>query len=167
MEQENFNQTMEVKKLPTGLNVLTILTFIGSAIGLIFSITGYLNAQKNLTEMEKLMNDSEKMAQIPDFMKSMFSPEAVELIRLQVVYKTPLLILGLIGIVLCVMGALQMRKLKMQGYFLWLIGEILPVIGFIIFIGVGSFKGFMGILMICILVLFILLYTLQRKHLKN
>ncbi len=167
MEQENFMNPMEENKLPTSLNVLTILTFIGSGIGLIFSFLGYVNADKNLSEMEKTINNPEMMAKIPDMMKSMFSPEAVELTRQQVLYKFPLLIIGLIGIALCVVGALQMRQRKMQGYYLWLIGEIFPMIGFIIFIGFAAFKGFFAILMICILLLFVILYTMQRKHLTN
>jgi hypothetical protein len=34
--------------------------------------------------------------------------------------KLPVLILGLTGVVLCLAGALQMSKLRMQGYYLWL-----------------------------------------------
>jgi hypothetical protein len=64
------------------------------------------------------------------------------------------------------MGALQMRKRKMQGYYMWLIGEILPFIGVALFI---SFKVFSGFALIAVMfpVVFIILYTVQRKHLTK
>ena len=77
--------------------------------------------------------------------------------------KIPLFIFGLVGVLLWVYGALQMRKLKKEGYTLWLIGEILPWIGTIIFLPV-FFKTIFAYFMI-FPVLFIILYTIQRKHL--
>ena len=63
---------------------------------------------------------------------------------------------------------MQMRKLKQQGYYLWLIGEILPVIGSVLFLGAAAFAGgFMVYIIYGILVLFIILYTMQRKYLIN
>jgi hypothetical protein len=59
-----------------------------------------------------------------------------------------------------------MRKLKKQGYFLWLIGEILPWVAMFIFIGGVFLKTFM-VWFLIFPVLFIILYTLQRKHLVN
>lgn len=168
MEQEDdFNQAMEEKKLPTTLNVLTILTFIGSAIGLISSVYQFFGgAEKGVIKIETALSNP-NFNSMPDFVKNMMSPEALELAKAQVANKFPMLLFGLISVVLCVMGAMQMRKLKMQGYYLWLVGEILPVIAVLIFIGTGMFSGLMGYFMIGILLLFILLYTMQRKHLKD
>jgi hypothetical protein len=81
--------------------------------------------------------------------------------------RVPITLIGVLGIGLCFFGALQMRKLKMQGYYLYLVGEILPLIGSVIFLGMASLSGVPGIITIVFLLLFILLYTLQRKYLVN
>ena len=165
MEQENFMNPMEENKLPTSLNVLTILTFIGSAIGLYSSLSSFFGGEKNIARMEEAYNKMD--ANTPQFVKDMVSPEKIDLMKVMEANKYPMLIFGLVGLVLCIMGALQMRKLKMQGYYLWLIGEILPIIASVIFIGVGIFKGIVGIFLVIFLLVFIILYTVQRKHLKH
>jgi hypothetical protein len=166
MEQENFMNQMEEEKLPSTLNVLTILTFIGSAFGLISSIWEFIGVDKRVVELEAMMNDAEKMAQMPAFMKGMFSKEMLDIAKLQAANKIPMIIIGLISAALCIMGALQMRKQKMQGYYMWLIGEVLPFIGVALFI---SFKVFTGFALFAALfpVIFIILYTVQRKHLTK
>ena len=58
-----------------------------------------------------------------------------------------------------------MRKLQKNGYYMWLIGELLPIVGTLIFIGIGFFTGTTGFFLIFPL-LFIILYTTQLKHLK-
>ncbi len=165
MEQENFMNPTEENKLPRSLNVLTILTFIGSAIGLFSSVSTFFSGQENIAKMEEAYNKMD--SNTPQFVKDMVSPEKIDLMKVMEANKYPMLIFGLLGIVLCLMGALQMRKRKMQGYYLWLIGEIFPVIATGIFVGFGIFSGFMGICMLAILLLFVILYTLQRKHLTN
>jgi hypothetical protein len=157
---------LETKGLPGNLNVLTILTFIGCGLEFLSYIWQYIAADKSVASMEKTMNSPE-FNKTPDFLKKMMSPEAMERARVMAANKLPILILGLIGVALCLVGALQMRKLKMQGYYLWLIGEILPAIGILIFIGVGAFAGWAAILSYAILLVFIILYTLQRKYLVN
>jgi hypothetical protein len=67
---------------------------------------------------------------------------------------------------LCVFGAIQMRQLKKQGYFLYLIGELLPLVAVFLFMGIGALKGF-GAITLVIPLVFIILYTMQRKHLIN
>ena len=158
-------EAMEEKKLPSGLNTLTILTIIGCAVGLIFSVWGFTNAEKRVTDMEKAMAspDFDKM---PDFAKKMMTPEALEVTRTAATNKVPILIISLVGVTLCFVAALQMRKQKMQGYYLYLLGEIFPVICIPIFMGMAAYKGF-GIIGLIIPVLFVILYTVQRKHLTK
>ncbi|MBS4042476.1 MAG: sulfite exporter TauE/SafE family protein [Chitinophagaceae bacterium] len=165
MEQEHTMNPMEENKLPTTLNVLTILTFIGCAIGLITSVSTFFSGEKNIAKMEEAYNKMDPNT--PQFVKDMVSPEKIELMKLMEANKYPMLIFGLLGVALCLMGALQMRKRKMQGYYLWLIGEILPFITAGIFVGFGMYSGFMGIFGIVVLIIMVLLYTMQRKHLTN
>jgi hypothetical protein len=147
------------------IKTLTVLTFIGSAIGFIGSVYQFINAESGVVKMEAAMNNPD----LPDFAKKMMTPEALEAAKLSATNKLPLLIVGLIGVVLCTVGAIQMRKLRQQGYYLWLIGEIFPVIGTILFLGKAAFAQSTMMLAIGygILALFVILYTLQRKYLIN
>lgn len=146
------------------LKTLTVLTYIGSALAFIGSIYQFFNAEKGVENMEKAMANPDT----PEFAKKMMTPEALEAARIGAANKLPILILGLIGVVLCIMGAMQMRKLKMQGYYLWLIGEVVPIIGSLLFLGSSAFAGgFMAYIVYGIILLFIVLYTMQRKYLIN
>jgi hypothetical protein len=162
-EHLNFAAEQNNKKLPTGLNVLTILTFIGCAYELYSNVSNFLKGRKAIEEMEKAQ---EQMAAAPSWAKKMMGPDMMEFITKSFENRIPLLIVGLIGTALCVYGALEMRKQKMQGYYLWLAGEILPWIGIILFTGTIIFKTFI-VWFLIIPIIFILLYTLQRKHLIN
>ena len=153
-------------KLPSGLNVLTILTFIGSGVGFLGGIWNFINAKKGLDQMEAAIN-SPDYENMPAFAKKMMSPEMLEIARKSYENRVPITLIALVGIALCVVGALQMRKLKAQGYLLYVIGEILPLISSLIFLGVGALTGIMGIISIGLVVLFIVLYTMQRKYLIN
>lgn len=152
----------EPAKLNTGLNVLTILTFIGSAYELYNTISSFLKGRAALEEFEK---NQEKMAEAPSWAKKFASPEVHELLQKSIENKLPLFILGLVAVALCVYGAVEMRKLKKQGYLLWLIGELLPFISLIVFTGTIFFKTFLVYFSV-IPVIFILLYTFQRKNLR-
>ncbi len=151
----------EKPTLPSGLNVLTILTFIGCAIGFISSIWGYINAEKGYKD---LLAAQDKMADAPAWAKGMMGPEMLEVSRKSMENKLPILLLGLVAIALCLYGALEMRKLKKQGFILWLVGEVLPIIAGLIFIGAGMFSGF-GLIAMLFPVIFIILYVVKRKYL--
>ncbi|RYF88467.1 MAG: hypothetical protein EOO03_08355, partial [Chitinophagaceae bacterium] len=99
--------------LPTGLNVLTILTFIGSGIQLLGVLFGFLNARKSYEEKDKALAQMNS-AEVPGFFKSMMpNPENFEaMVTKSFENRFPILILGLVATVLCIYGAMQMRKLK-------------------------------------------------------
>jgi hypothetical protein len=157
----NFDETIK-PKLPTGLNVLTILTFIGCAWELYSTINNFIGGKKALEEMEKAQ---EKLAEAPAWARKLAGPEVQEMMLQALNNKVPLLIIGLIAVTLCFYGALQMRKLKKEGYMLWLVGEILPFIGSAIFI--PALFSTMFIYFSIFPLLFIILYTIQRKHLTK
>lgn len=163
--EENFFEEKKPVKATGMLNVLTILTFIGSGIGILGSIWQFINADKSVAEMEKAMNDP-NFAQMPGFVKGMMSPEMLEIAKAQAANKIPVLLIGLIGAALCVYGAMEMRKLKMQGYFVYLLGEILPLLAMVIILGTGVVTG-MFWFGVAIVALFVILYTTQRSQLIN
>jgi hypothetical protein len=156
----NYDEPTQAK-LSTGLNVLTILTFIGCAYELYSNINSFFTGKEDLAEMEKAQ---EKLAEAPAWARNFAGPEMMEVVRKGIENKVPILIIGLVSIALCVYGAMEMRKLKKQGYTLWLIGEVLPYVSAAIF--VPAFFGTFLAFVVIIPIIFIILYTVQRKNLK-
>ena len=107
----------------------------------------------------------DKLAEAPAWARKFAGPEVHEMMVQSLNNKIPVLIIGLVAVALCAYGALQMRKLKKEGYYLWLVGEVLPFIGSAIFI--PAFFGTIFIWFAVFPAIFIILYTIQRKHLVN
>lgn len=156
----DFNEG-ETPKLPSSLNVLTILTFIGCGIGALSSIWSFISAKKSYDD---LVAAQSKMEDAPAFLKKMMGPEMIEMARKAAENRTVLLLIGLVGIALCTWGALEMRKLKKQGFILWTAGEFLPLIAGVIILGSGMFAG-LAVIGMVIPVVFLILYAVNKKHL--
>ena len=152
--------------LPAGLNVLTILTFIGSGIQILFGVVGFMRAKTNFDEKDKAMAqmNSEEM---PGWAKSLLPnmDNYEEMVTKSFENRLPIFILGLVALSLCIYGAMQMRKLKKQGFTFYLIGQLLPFVTSALFLGLFAFEGIIVGVIIGITLLFILLYALNRKHL--
>ncbi|MEJ7769161.1 MAG: hypothetical protein WKF89_15185 [Chitinophagaceae bacterium] len=159
-----FEQNQGIRTLPGYLNVLTILTFVGSGLSLLMTIYQQMTAKSTLETMEK-MQGSDEFEKLPDFVKKLNSPEAMDMLRTAYENRIPLLIITLVSLALCIYGALEMRKLKKQGFYMWLLGEILPIIGVVLFIGLVGFKG-IGMIGLIVPVVFIILYGTQLKYMK-
>jgi hypothetical protein len=164
---ENSYQTNDVldphrpKKLPGMLNVLTILTFIGCGLGYIGSCWTYISSTA-----EKIAEAQEKRAQLPDsgFAAKMLD-DSIKMAQINYENKTLILITNLIFITLCLIGALQMRKLKKSGYFIYVIGELAPVV---LLVGlIGGFTGFGVWISVFFSLLFVILYGTQLKYLES
>jgi hypothetical protein len=153
----------EENKLPSLLNVLTILTFIGCAFELFSQIKNFISGEDNL---EKIRKAQVNIDQMPAFARKFVGPEVLEMTQKTLDNKVPLLIISLLSIGLCTYGAVEMRKLKKQGYMLWIVGELLPIVGSLIFIGTILFQTIF-IYFSIFPIIFIILYTTQRKYLIN
>jgi hypothetical protein len=153
-------------KLPSGLNVLTILTFIGCAIQVLGSLWSFFTARSSYEKLDQLSQqmNSENM---PGWAKSLMGdPEnMVKMITKSYENRIPIVLLSLVAVTLCFYGALQMRQLKKQGFLFYTIGELLPFLTQFLFIGAFAFSGFAMYFGSAIALLFIFLYTMQRKHL--
>ncbi len=157
---ENFLE--EPGKLPSMLNVLTILTIIWNCITLLLSIFGYVRAPANYDNM---VQNQDKMDQAPAFLRNMMGPDPVGAARRALENRLPLMLLSIVGAALCLYAAIQMRKQKKIGFSIYIIGDLVPFAS-IIFIGAAGITSFSAILGISILVLFIILYATQLKYLK-
>jgi hypothetical protein len=162
---ESLNYDENIKpKLPGGLNVLTILTFIGCIIlGILTLLTPVIyNFFKGF--MDKAINSGAELSdkQLADIEKGR------ALMELQHQNMIPLMIIGMAGIILCFVGALWMRKYKKDGYWMYVAGEIAPVIGTFLLMGTAQFTGVFSVIIgIGLPVLFVVLYTMQRKYLTK
>jgi hypothetical protein len=158
----------DMKKLPQAINVLTILTYIGSALAAIGALYSYFTISASYKLMEGLTSTTEGLGGSENKALQSVVDQSLMVIKKQYDNRLMIMILALAGAFLCFFGAMQMRNLKKQGYLIYLVGELLPILSFAIFVGFGSlFGGMTMILMTLVSAVFIILYTLQRKHLVN
>ncbi|MBC7889730.1 MAG: hypothetical protein H7Z13_17785 [Ferruginibacter sp.] len=149
-------------KLPSGINVLTILTFIGSGLGLVFVLLTPVINKFFLGLMEKARSSGKEFTakELEEMEKGK------SLIELSQANLVPLMIIGLLSIILCIVGAIWMRKLKKDGFWIYTGGELFPLIGNFILLGTAQFTGVVSVILgVGIPVIFVILYAMQRKYL--
>lgn len=152
----------EQPKLPTGLNVLTILTFIGCGIFGLLTLATPMIIKWTSGFMDKALQSGQELSQkqLAEIEKG---KAAMELAKQHMV---PTMIIGMAGIILCLLGAIWMRKFKKDGYWLYVAGELAPLIAGFAIMGTAQYTGAMSyVLGIGFPVLFVILYTMQRKYL--
>ena len=165
---ENQSQTNDLlvqhrpKTLPGMLNVLTILTFIGCGIGFLGS--GYSFISSTSSQIEKMQEQREKIGDQTGIMKKFFD-DSFDMAQVGFEHKNLLLAVNLICIVLCLIGAIQMRKLKRTGFFMYIIGELAPV--FVLGGLLTSITNINFMFSVFFAFLFVILYATQLKHLDN
>src|SRR5688500_7402983 len=93
------------KVLPGMLNVLTILTFIGCGLAYIGSIYGFMTAGKGLEDLEELQTGSDNE------LVNQMAQGSLEMAQKSYDNRYILLVSGLLFTTMCLIGALQMRKL--------------------------------------------------------
>ena len=154
----------EPGKIPQTISVLSILTFIGSGMVILFQLY-YFVAAKRIYDTS--MASIEKLDQAPAWAKNMQGPDPVGVIQRTYDNRLPITLLTLVAAVLCIIGAVQMRKLKKTGFYIYLIGELLPILTTVIFIGTAAMGGIGFYFGLLIYAVFIILYATQLKHLKS
>ena len=148
--------------LPTGLNVLTILTFIGCSIFALLTLCMPLLYKFAISAMDKAKTDDMSAEKMADMQKSR------ALMELTLQNSVPLIAIGMAGIILCFIGALWMRKFKKDGYWMYVAGELAPILGSFFIMGSAQYTGVTSILIgAAVPVLFVVLYTMQRKYLTK
>lgn len=154
------DEFLEKQTLPQRLNVLTILTFIGCAIFGLFTIFTPWILKFSASMLDKASSSGKDLTskQIDDLEKGR---AALELSQINMV---PILILGLVGIILCFIGALMMRKLKKDGFWLYIAGQIVPLIGNFVLLGTAQFTSAWSYIGLAFPLLFIYLYFTQMKY---
>ncbi|HMC99791.1 MAG TPA: hypothetical protein VKH37_06555 [Ferruginibacter sp.] len=167
MQQDNSphlldNDAYEKKKLPSGINVLTILTFIGCGLNFLTTV--------GLPWLNKVflgfMDDAMKKKDLSE-KKLADLTRKKEMIVLVQDNLPAVMAITFAGLALCFVGALWMRKLKKDGFWLYVAGEIAPLIA--IPLVLGSYRNDMveTVINLVVPVTFVILYATQRKHLVN
>jgi hypothetical protein len=164
-QEKSFLEAFDEKKNAGTLRTLTVLTFIGCGLLLFGAVWGFFTAKQSYEAMDKLMSSGD-LDKIPAMLRGMYTPELLEVTRKTYENRLPLLVINLASGGLCLYGAIKMRALKSEGFIAWLIGELLPYLGYFIFIGAASFTGISFWIGAAVNVLFIALYAAQRKHLS-
>ncbi|MBL7772458.1 MAG: hypothetical protein JNM95_06345 [Chitinophagaceae bacterium] len=160
--QDTLNlEESDLQKLPSGLNVLTILTYIGSGLGLLGGIYNYFTVCSTVEKMEAMGDNSAMSGAIGKMVE-----EAMKSAQKQCDNRTAIAIITVVTCILCFVGAMQMRNRKKSGFLIYSVGELLGPLAMIFFIGSGMFAGFQ-LIGVIIPILMVILYATQRKHLIN
>jgi ABC-type spermidine/putrescine transport system permease subunit II len=166
MEQQEFLTEMDQNKLPSGLNTLTILTFVGSGFVILFSaITPwFLKLMKGF--MDKAMTGEAAASLTPKQVEEMRKANDIyDLVLKNASITIPVTIVCAIA---SIVAAVMMRKRKKDGLTVYIAAEILPLIVSVILMGTAQFTGVMSyVLAIGLPLLFIVLYIMQKKHLTK
>lgn len=165
METRNQNDLfMPPPRLPSTLNVLTILTFIGCGLGFLFSLYGITAWSKHDAMVEKMEKSADEAS---GFAKDL-AQGSLEMYQKQYDNRYVLLGVGLACLALCLIGAIMMRKLKKSGYMLYVIGELTPIVVSAGLIGFGSLMASISTIFGAVIALvFVILYGTQRKYMVN
>jgi hypothetical protein len=143
---------------PQFLTVLCILTYIGVGIGIIGSIGAWW-------AMRFLSNTMQQNGGELEGLPGMDDPQKIEQTLAMMKYSNAMMISGILCSLTCLLGALQMWKQKKSGFYIYVAGEIAPFFVSLVCLGTSTIIGW-GVLGLIIPLLFIVLYTLNFKHLS-
>jgi hypothetical protein len=158
MEQTNTGAAMPAKR-PQFLTVLCILTYVGVGISIIVQILGFLAMQAAGAMMGGMESLGEGMGSSPEMDAAMASANAL----MSNAYL--LLAVGIIGAILCLVGAIMMWKQKKTGFYIYVVGEMVPPILSLVLVGMAG-MGSMGIFGLVLPIAFTVMYGLNLKHMS-
>lgn len=100
-------------------------------------------------------------------MASKMMEGSLEIMQKTYEYRYILLLSTILFTTLCLIGALQMRKLKKSGFPLYVVGELGPIVINAALIGFSLVGGITTIIGLVVALVFVMLYASQRKYLIN
>ncbi len=126
----DINEVNPEQKRPAFITVLCILTFVGAGLGLLtglWSLFTIGQVQDTFDTLDRLGGFGESsLGGMDDFYR----------------WTKISVYLNLLGNAMCLTGALMMWNLKKIGYFIYIPGQLIPLIGS--FMVISSMTGFMG-----------------------
>lgn len=159
-------QESEQKKLTSTLNVTTILTFIGCGVAVLSQLVAFFGAQSNYDKAIQASADVNNNSSSSNLAKSLIGPKVIEMFHRELIHKTPILLIGLAGVVLCLIGAILMRSLKKRGFPIYAVGELLPFAAYY-FIQPTGLSAMIGMMVtVVVVIVFLGLYVSQLRYMK-
>lgn len=164
MNEELENESLESfadfeqKSLPSFLNALTILTFIGSGLGLISALYSLATIEQQKIQIK----ESERLLGVTNLGRDL-----IETAKLSLEHVIPLQLNILFTAIICLIGAFLMRKLNKTGFYVYLFGTLVSVIAPIAILGISSgLSGQLMIIGIIVPLVFIVMYATNLKHME-
>lgn len=167
MENPTLDPQSEPKAMTKTIHVMTILTFIGCVYSLITAVS-YINPQltleMQLQPLQQMLDKAEETSgnemMVNIYLKSMDN------VRILFENKYLFAIISLIGVGLCVFGAVEMRKMKKTGFYAYVSGQMLPLLASLAITGWNIASGSTFIVSFLFYGIFILIYAFQVKHMR-
>lgn len=157
------------KKRPVFLTVLCILTFVSCGFGLLGSGFNLLvggQIQKQQLQNQRMMDRLQHNQDTPEIFDSMMESSQ----KLQK-WNTFNQLMSLGNVVICFAGAMLMWRLRKPGYFIYVAGQILPLITLYMIYSVTQDIPIMGPMMLVVAIFsalfsigFVVMYGLNLKH---
>jgi hypothetical protein len=163
MENQTLDQQPQAKNMNASINVLTILTFIGCVFAFISAIFSLYSSGKSMERIPLMQEQAYQLSETSETAAEIMI-QSIDAIRKQYENRYLLLIVNLLATGLCVFGALEMRKMRKNGFYLWLTGELLPILITVAIIGFNLMGGIVLGASLLFAGVFIVLYGLQVKH---
>lgn len=146
---------------PMFLTVLCILTFIGAGIGILTSIWGALTLETTIANLEA---SEGAFGSLGSSFEGMMSKQAENMRKWGMLNH----LINVFGNIFCLLGALWMWNLKKNGYYVYVIGQIVPLVATFVLLGGSGMGMFAGLAFIGALfpIAFIIMYGVNFKYLK-
>ncbi|MEY4002560.1 MAG: hypothetical protein RIT07_602 [Bacteroidota bacterium] len=163
MENQTLDHQPQAKTMTATINVLTILTFIGCSIAFISAIWSLYSSGKSMDQIAQMQEQVDQMGETSETAANMML-QSIEMVKTQYDNRYLLFIVNLLATGLCLFGAIEMRKMRKNGFYLWLTGELLPILITVAIIGFNLMGGIVLVASLLFAGVFIVLYGLQVKH---
>ncbi len=151
---DNGTEVKYTGKRPVFLTVLCILTFVGAGLSAIY----YLFAWVGLSAAERLVESFDQGIDNA-------GAQAVNAFHWLKLF----MISGLVGSVLCVAGAIAMMFMRKFGYYIYIAGQVIPLV--VMFLGLGtSIQNEFSLMWVVMMSIFpagfVVMYGLNFKYLR-
>ena len=111
----------ELYELPAMLNVLTILTFVGCGLAYLSAVITFFTIDVSRNMLNDI-NSNTGIDKLPGWLKSLLNMYA-EAVRIQYEHRILFFFSAIVANSLCLWGTILMRNLKLQGFYIYTIGE--------------------------------------------
>lgn len=161
-----------IPKRPTLLTVLCILSFIGIGWSLYNGVYSLLTDNTaDMEQVDKAMEEAhEDMAEVggeSGELMSGFLSGAADMASKAMQFRVELALTSIIASLLALFGVIMMWKLRKQGFYLYLLAQIIAIVVPLIYLGtswmvIATFIGFGGFISL----VFIILYAVNLKYMR-